>query len=67
MSITIDGERNTITSDSSVIKLSLNSISVPSGNTLQRPENPLSGMIRFNTDTKRTEGYTGTAWVNIQQ
>ena len=45
--------------------LSQNGVSIPSGNTLQRPSVPEQGMIRFNTSTTRVEGYDGSDWVNI--
>lgn len=41
-------------------------ITIPSGNTAQRPAAPEAGMMRFNTETVNFEGYMGTDWVNIQ-
>lgn len=40
---------------------------LPTGNTAQRPANPIIGEIRFNTTTNTIEGYSGTNWVNISQ
>lgn len=40
-------------------------LQVPTGTTLQRPDTPTVGMIRFNTTANCFEGYTGTAWVNL--
>lgn len=40
-------------------------IQAPTGTTLQRPETPATGMIRFNTTANCFEGYTGSAWVNL--
>jgi hypothetical protein len=40
---------------------------LPSGNTLQRPANPITGEVRFNTTTSVIEGYDGTNWATIQQ
>jgi hypothetical protein len=40
-------------------------LSVPTGNTAQRPSTPLSGSLRFNTDTNQFELYTGTQWINV--
>ena len=67
MSITIDGELNTISKNGTILNFNNFSVEIPTGNTLQRPSIPVSGMIRFNTDTKRVEGYDGTLWINIQQ
>lgn len=41
-------------------------LQIPSGNTLQRPSNSEAGMIRFNTETNKTEGYNGIDWINLQ-
>lgn len=40
-------------------------LQVPTGTTLQRPNTPATGMIRFNTTAGCFEGYTGTSWVNL--
>lgn len=37
----------------------------PTGTTVQRPTSAQEGMVRFNSDTKRFEGYNGTEWINI--
>jgi len=37
----------------------------PTGTTAQRPSTPEEGMVRFNSETKRFEGYNGTEWLNI--
>ena len=37
---------------------------VPNGTTAQRPASPVNGMFRYNTDTARTEFYSGGAWRN---
>jgi hypothetical protein len=66
MSITIDGEAGTFTKDTNDIKLSDDALTIPSGNTLQRPQSPVAGMIRFNTDIAKIEGYYGTNWANIE-
>ena len=44
---------------------STGSFIIPTGTTAQRPGTPTTGMIRFNSDTSRFEGYNGTAWVPI--
>ena len=41
-------------------------IIIPSGNTVQRPVNLYTGMLRYNTDNASPEAYTGTAWVNLK-
>ena len=37
----------------------------PTGTTSQRPATGQEGMVRFNSETKRFEGYNGTEWLNI--
>ncbi|MDE2106485.1 MAG: hypothetical protein KGL39_55235 [Patescibacteria group bacterium] len=34
----------------------------PSGTTAQRPSTPAAGMVRYNTDTSKLEGYLAGAW-----
>ena len=38
---------------------------MPVGTTAQRPSTAAEGMVRFNSETKRFEGYNGTEWLNI--
>ena len=38
---------------------------MPVGTTAQRPSLPQEGMVRFNSDTSRFEGYNGDEWLNI--
>jgi hypothetical protein len=38
-------------------------ITIPSGNTDQRPATPVIGTVRFNTFTENLETYTGNAWI----
>lgn len=66
MSFTIDGEAGTFTKDTDEIKLSDDALTIPSGNTAQRPQSPIAGMIRFNTDIAKIEGYSGRHWANIE-
>lgn len=40
-------------------------IKIASGSSAERPLNPVSGMIRYNTDLNYTEFYDGTTWSNI--
>ena len=37
----------------------------PIGTTAQRPATPVQGMIRFNTDSGKFEGYVGDSWQNL--
>jgi hypothetical protein len=37
-------------------------IRIPTGSAATRPDNPVFGMIRFNTDTGLVEFYNGSAW-----
>jgi hypothetical protein len=50
-----------------VIIFSEQSLTIPRGITTDRPSSPQEGMIRFNTETKKFEGYAGTSagWVNL--
>ena len=66
MSIVIDGEAGTITKDGDVIDIEQGTLIIPSGNTAQRSQSPIIGMIRFNTDIAKIEGYNGTNWANIE-
>jgi hypothetical protein len=66
MSITFDADNNTITEDGTTITLRNFALTLPSGNTLQRPSTPIAGMIRYNTTLSKIEGYDGNSWVNIQ-
>jgi hypothetical protein len=57
--------QNTILGDGQVATFGLTgAIKVPAGNTGQRPPQQ-SGMIRFNTDDNRFEGYDGTQWAGL--
>jgi hypothetical protein len=38
---------------------------VPKGDTASRPGSPVSGYLRYNTDTETFEGYNGTQWSGI--
>lgn len=43
--------------------------SIPRGTTAQRPQNPIDGFIRFNTETKQPEWYLSDndAWYNFRE
>lgn len=73
MSIVTINEQGLFLSNLEDSELSLSGVSItpdymsaPAGNTLQRPVTPEPGMIRFNTDTNKFEGYNGTNWILIQ-
>lgn len=38
---------------------------IPTGNAAQRPDSPVFGMIRYNTDTAYCEFYNGSSWQNF--
>lgn len=40
-------------------------LQVPVGTTLQRPNTPTAGMIRWNTSEGYLEFYNGEVWINI--
>jgi len=67
MSITFDADNNTITEDGTTITLRNFALTLPSGNTLQRPSTPVTGMIRYNNQTNQIEGYDGVGWRQIIQ
>ena len=66
MSLVIDAEAGTFTKDETTLDIEESVLVIPSGNTAQRPQSPILGMIRFNTETANVEGYMGTEWVNIE-
>ena len=43
---------------------SAGALTISKGNTAARPS-PVSGMLRFNTQTTEFEGYNGTAWASV--
>jgi len=48
-----------------VIIDSTNAFKIPVGTDAQRPVSPANGMIRYNTDRTRYEGYTGSYWIQL--
>ena len=40
-------------------------IRIPTGSAADRPDNPVFGMIRFNTDSGFCEFYNGSVWQNM--
>lgn len=66
MSFIIDAEAGTFTESNDTITIKDGALSIPVGNTAQRSQNPIVGMIRFNTDIAKIEGYNGDTWANIE-
>ena len=48
-----------------VIIDSTHAFKIPVGTDAQRPVSPSNGMIRYNTDRNRYEGYTGSYWIQL--
>lgn len=44
---------------------STGALTISKGNTAARPGSPVSGMLRFNTQTTEFEGYNGTTWASV--
>jgi len=42
-------------------------LGLPSGTEAQRPTTPVTGMLRFNTDSGNLEQYDGSAWVGADK
>lgn len=40
-------------------------IRIPTGSAATRPDNPVFGMIRYNTDSGLVEFYNGTIWASL--
>lgn len=66
VSLILDAAAGTFTQSNNTIVIKDGAITIPTGNTAQRSQNPIAGMMRFNTETANVEGYMGTDWVNIQ-
>lgn len=64
MSVTINGELNTIVANNATIQIR-DGLKIPIGTTEQRPDTPIPGMIRFNVSTNRVEGYNGSFWGDL--
>lgn len=65
MSVILNGDSNEISSNGRII-FGSETITIPSGNTLQRPGVAREGMIRFNTQIGSLEGYNGNTWSNLK-
>ena len=48
-----------------IITSQTGSVILPKGTTVQRDTSPLSGYIRYNTETNVFEGYNDTSWVTL--
>ena len=65
--LTVSGNVGIGTS-SPVCKLEINSndaIKVPTGTTVERPSVAENGMIRYNVDSHKFEGYANGSWVDL--
>lgn len=40
-------------------------LKLPAGSASQRPNNPETGMIRYNTDDNKVEIFDGSEWITI--
>jgi hypothetical protein len=49
----------------SMISVSNDYMTAPSGNTSQRPASPEGGMMRYNNETNKMEIYNGLSWANV--
>lgn len=54
-----------LTASSDSVFSSTGALTISKGNTAARPGTPVSGMLRFNTQTSEFEGYNGTAWASV--
>jgi hypothetical protein len=52
----------TATGNGLVAVTGVSGLTIPSGNTNQRPTSPATGTVRFNTLTQNLETYTGNSW-----
>ena len=53
------------TADRDNVIFSSKGLVIPTGNTASRPATPLTGHVRFNTETTQFEGYIGAAWSSL--
>jgi hypothetical protein len=56
---------NTLFPEYTLDIVGVDAVRLPAGSTSQRPQELKPGLIRYNTETQRFEGYTGTTWVNL--
>jgi len=60
----LSGEINLVAASGTVNVDSTGALNLPKGTTLERPGTPVTGMIRYNTDTNLFEGYDGN-WIAL--
>jgi hypothetical protein len=66
MALNFDHQRNRISSNTETITINnTGSIKIPSGTTVERPNTPNSGEIRFNSTLQSFEGYVNTNWTSL--
>jgi hypothetical protein len=59
------GTFTTLTATADSAFTSTGSVTISKGTTAQRPGSPVGGMLRFNDDLDKFEGYNGTAWSSV--
>jgi len=59
------GAFTTLTATADSAFTSTGSVTISKGTTAQRPGSPVGGMLRFNDDLDKFEGYNGTAWSSV--
>lgn len=52
-----------LTANNRIVADNTSSFTLPKGDTASRPGSPISGDLRYNTETNSLEYYTGTAWL----
>jgi hypothetical protein len=65
ITVTPDPNTHTITLTGPNLAPGVDATMVATGTTAERPATPAAGMIRFNTTTKKFEGFDGTNWVDL--
>lgn len=63
--VLVDGGSGIDTSTLVAKDSSTGAANIPTGTEAQRPATPTAGMLRFNNDVDKFEGYNGTAWGSI--
>lgn len=64
--IIADGQGNkrlTVDDAGTSVLVSTTALGLPTGNTAQRPSSPITGYLRYNTDSAAKETYNGSIWV----
>jgi len=59
------GTFTTLTATADSAFTSTGALTISKGTVAQRPGSPVGGMLRFNDDSDKFEGYNGTAWSSV--